>query len=369
MALLLRINMKLARKIYLIVLFLLMFNMKSLNNAEAQLVPALFMFGDSLADVGNNNHLPLSIEKADFPHNGIDFPSSKPTGRFSNGKNAADFLAEKLGLPSCSPYLLLMHTKSNNFSNGVSFASGGAGIFDADDQLLSIPMNKQIEYYAAVQGTIMQQTGQAKATDFLSKSIFAIVIGSNDILGYFGSSSKKMKKTTPQEYVASMVQTIKGQLKKIYDIGARKFVIIGVASVGCSPAQRARSKTEACNEEANIWASKYNQGLLSVLQEFKTELQGFQYSYFNTYDVLLNLIQQPATYGFKEPKTACCGLGNLNAQVPCIPISNLCTNRSDHVFWDFYHPTEAADRLFMDIAFDGPKQYVFPVNVRELVSS
>ncbi|KAH9621883.1 hypothetical protein KSS87_014826 [Heliosperma pusillum] len=371
MALLLRINMKLARKIYLIVLFLFMFNMKSLNNAEAQLVPALFMFGDSLADVGNNNHLPLSIEKADFPHNGIDFPFHKPTGRFSNGKNAADFLAEKLGLPSCSPYLLLMHTKSNNFSSGVSFASGGAGIFDADDQLLhqSIPMNKQIEYYAAVQGTIMQQTGQAKATDFLSKSIFAIVIGSNDILGYFGSSSNKMKKTTPQEYVASMVQTIRGQLKKIYDIGARKFVMIGVASVGCSPAQRARRKTEACNQEANIWASKYNQGLLSVLQEFKTELPGFQYSYFNTYDVLLNLIQQPATYGFKEAKTACCGLGNLNAQVPCIPISNLCTNRSDHVFWDFYHPTEAADRLFMDIAFDGPKQYVFPVNVRELVSS
>lgn len=58
------------------------------------MVPAVFVFGDSLVDVGNNNYLPISIAKADFPHNGIDFPTKKPTGRFSNGKNAADFIGK-----------------------------------------------------------------------------------------------------------------------------------------------------------------------------------------------------------------------------------------------------------------------------------
>ncbi|KAL2926273.1 hypothetical protein RDABS01_007561 [Bienertia sinuspersici] len=43
-------------------------------------------------DVGNNNYLTLTIAKANFPHYGIDFPTHEPTGRFSNGKNAADFL-------------------------------------------------------------------------------------------------------------------------------------------------------------------------------------------------------------------------------------------------------------------------------------
>lgn len=57
-----------------------------------QSVPGLYIFGDSLVDVGNNNHLSLSLAKADFPHNGVDFPTGKATGRFSNGKNAADFL-------------------------------------------------------------------------------------------------------------------------------------------------------------------------------------------------------------------------------------------------------------------------------------
>lgn len=54
--------------------------------------PAIFIFGDSTADVGTNSFLPTSKTRADFPHNGIDFPSSKPTGRFSNGFNSADFL-------------------------------------------------------------------------------------------------------------------------------------------------------------------------------------------------------------------------------------------------------------------------------------
>ncbi|KAG4935477.1 hypothetical protein JHK84_049683 [Glycine max] len=59
---------------------------------EAQKAPAVYVFGDSLVDIGNNNYLSLSIEKAILPHYGIDFPTKKPTGRFSNGKNAADLI-------------------------------------------------------------------------------------------------------------------------------------------------------------------------------------------------------------------------------------------------------------------------------------
>lgn len=55
-------------------------------------VPALFIFGDSLVDVGNNNQLKLALDKANFPHNGIDYAGQKATGRFSNGMNSADFL-------------------------------------------------------------------------------------------------------------------------------------------------------------------------------------------------------------------------------------------------------------------------------------
>lgn len=57
-------------------------------------VPAIFILGDSTADVGTNNFLPGSMARADFPHNGVDFPFSRATGRFSNGLNSADFLCK-----------------------------------------------------------------------------------------------------------------------------------------------------------------------------------------------------------------------------------------------------------------------------------
>lgn len=65
--------------------------MMVLISASAE-VPTIFIFGDSTADVGTNNFLPHSNFRANFPHNGIDFPHQRPTGRFSNGLNSADFL-------------------------------------------------------------------------------------------------------------------------------------------------------------------------------------------------------------------------------------------------------------------------------------
>ncbi|XP_076947159.1 GDSL esterase/lipase At4g16220-like [Bidens hawaiensis] len=55
-------------------------------------VPGMYVFSDSLVDVGNNNYLPLPAARADFPHNAVDFPTGEATGRFNNGKNAVDFL-------------------------------------------------------------------------------------------------------------------------------------------------------------------------------------------------------------------------------------------------------------------------------------
>ena len=53
------------------------------------LVPAIFTFGDSAVDVGNNDYLP-TIFKANYPPYGRDFVNHKATGRFCNGKLATD---------------------------------------------------------------------------------------------------------------------------------------------------------------------------------------------------------------------------------------------------------------------------------------
>jgi hypothetical protein len=53
---------------------------------------AFFVFGDSLVDNGNNNFL-ATTARADSPPYGIDYPTHRATGRFSNGLNIPDLIS------------------------------------------------------------------------------------------------------------------------------------------------------------------------------------------------------------------------------------------------------------------------------------
>lgn len=53
-------------------------------------VPAMFVFGDSLVDNGNNNNL-RSLAKANYYPYGCDFNGGS-TGRFTNGRTIVDML-------------------------------------------------------------------------------------------------------------------------------------------------------------------------------------------------------------------------------------------------------------------------------------
>jgi hypothetical protein len=53
---------------------------------------AFFVFGDSLVDNGNNNYL-ATTARADAPPYGVDYPTRRATGRFSNGLNIPDLIS------------------------------------------------------------------------------------------------------------------------------------------------------------------------------------------------------------------------------------------------------------------------------------
>ncbi|KAF8672863.1 hypothetical protein HU200_049201 [Digitaria exilis] len=100
--------------------------------------PAIYVFGDSTLDVGNNNYLPgKDVARANRSYYGIDFPGI-PTGRFSNGYNTADCVAKSMGFGSSPPpYLSLLAPTTSSLlvltalTTGVSYASGDAGILDS----------------------------------------------------------------------------------------------------------------------------------------------------------------------------------------------------------------------------------------------
>ena len=68
---------------------------QAINQSSCNLVSALFVFGDSTVDAGNNNYLATAL-KSNFPPYGQDFPGHLPTGRFTNGKLATDFIGKSV---------------------------------------------------------------------------------------------------------------------------------------------------------------------------------------------------------------------------------------------------------------------------------
>ncbi|KAF3453447.1 hypothetical protein FNV43_RR03887 [Rhamnella rubrinervis] len=171
-----------------------------------------------------------------------------------------------------------------------------------------------------------------------------------------------LRVSTPEQYVRSMVNSLGQQIERLYSNHAREFVIVGVGAIGSTPSERVKSKSQECNLELNNWSHMYHHALSSMLNGLKSKLKNFNYSYFDPHSAAQNIIKRPPAFGFAEVKAACCGLGVLNAQVPCLPITKYCSNRNEFVFWDADHPTEALHRLLVDNMYNKTSKYTFPTS-------
>ncbi|OAY77504.1 GDSL esterase/lipase [Ananas comosus] len=341
-------------------------------------IGASFVFGDSLVDSGNNNYL-SSLSKADMPPNGIDFAASggQPTGRFTNGKTIADVIGELLGQTHYATPFLAPNTTGRVILNGVNYASGGAGIMNGTGRIFvnRIGMDVQIDYYNITRQQIGELLGEAKAKQFLaSKAIFSITVGSNDFLNNYLFpllSAGVRVLESPDGFINDMLANLKSQLTRMYALDARKFVVANVGPLGCIPYQKTINRVgEAeCASLPNQLAVQYNGRLRDLLAELNDNLPGAKFCLANVYDLVMELISNYEHYGFATASTACCGNGGQYAGIiPCGPQSSLCDDRSQHVFWDPYHPSEAANVLMAKYIVDGDTKYISPVNLRQLLA-
>ncbi|KAI3869956.1 hypothetical protein MKX03_006418, partial [Papaver bracteatum] len=132
---------------------------------------------------------------------------------------------------------------------------------------------------------------------YLEKSRFLIAVGSNDILDKFqGVDLIPGNKPVDNQFINSLIVILRSKLKTIYHLGARKFAVFGVGLGGCCPKLRSNNPTRECNEQANHWSVEYNKAVKSLLQELKEELTNIHYSLINTYDVMVDFVQQTTHY-------------------------------------------------------------------------
>ncbi|RZC55661.1 hypothetical protein C5167_014515 [Papaver somniferum] len=333
-------------------------------------------FGDSLVDAGNNNYL-SSLSKADIKPNGIDFKLSNgnPTGRYTNGRTIADIVGEELGQPTYAIPFLSPNATGKAILNGVNYASGGGGILNETGRIFvnRLSMDIQVDYFNITRKQFDGLIGSSKAREFLmKKAIFSVTVGSNDFLNNYLlpllSIGERLSES-PEALINHLISNLRNQLTRLYKLDARKFVVANVGPLGCIPYQKTINQLNAdqCVELPNKLALQYNGRLKDLLTELNENLPGSRFLLANVYDLVSDLIVNYAKYGFKTASAACCGNGGqFSGIIPCGPQSTMCRERSKHVFWDPYHPSEAANLIVAKQLIDGNTKIISPMNLRQL---
>ncbi|XXG55707.1 hypothetical protein AAC387_Pa03g3313 [Persea americana] len=359
-----------------LVMIMLLVKWASVVRGDGHGLGASFIFGDSLVDAGNNNYLP-TLSKANIPPNGIDFKASggNPTGRYTNGRTIGDLVGEELGLTNYATPFLSPNTTGSAILNGVNYASGGGGIMNQTGRIFvnRLGMDIQVDYFNITRKQINQLLGPAKAKEYLSKrSIFSITIGANDFLNNYllpVLSIGERLSETPDQFVDHLINNLRIQLTRLYTLDARKFVLGNVGPIGCIPYQKTINQLNEgeCVKLPNDLAARYNGKLKDLMEELNENLHGATFVLANVYDLVMELITNYAKYGFKSASKACCGNGGqFQGIIPCGPTSSMCSDRSKYVFWDPYHPSEAANIIIAKKLVEGDTSIIQPMNLRQL---
>ncbi|XP_055821838.1 GDSL esterase/lipase At5g41890 isoform X2 [Solanum dulcamara] len=360
------------------ILILIIFQMFDVLPFCSSASTATFVFGDSLVDAGNNNFL-FSLSKANSPPYGIDFKPSqgKPTGRFTNGRTISDIIGEALGGNSFPPPYLAPNVESNATHIGINYASGSSGILDATGTLFigRVPLSEQISNFEESRRYIVNSMGEENAKKFLKKAMFSITIGSNDFINYFQPSIPFMsdEKVSPTIFQDFLISNFSMNLQRLHKLGARKFVVVGVGPLGCIPFIRAIGLISKgkCSVEVNTLIRNYNKKLKMELHRLNKDMEPKAiFIYANSYDVFREIILNYKQHGFENADAPCCG-GYFPPFV-CYKGKNgntssvMCEDRGKYVFWDAYHPTEAANVIIAKKFLYGDPTVISPINILHL---
>ncbi|CAL0313258.1 unnamed protein product [Lupinus luteus] len=276
----------------------------SLPNNET--VPAVIVFGDSIVDPGNNNYIETLI-KCNFPPYGRDFVGgNNPTGRFSNGLVPSDIIDQ---LDMFKEYIMK--------------------IKEAFDRNI--------------------------ATTIVSKSIYIVCIGSDDIANTYAQTPFRRAQYDIQSYTDFMASEASKFLQELYGIGARRIGVFSIPVIGCVPSQRTIGGgiLRSCSDSSNQGAILFNSKLSSQMVTLQTKLPDARFVYLDSYTPFLDMLQNPTKYGFEETDKGCCGTGNIEVGILCNRYSiDTCSNSSNYLFWDSYHPTEKTYNVLSSLVLD-----------------
>ena len=257
----------------------------------------LFVFGDSLSDIGN-----LFEKTAGL------VPSSSRyfEGRFSNGPLAVEILAEALGLPS---------------SRSTNFAIGGARTDRTNVGDIG-PIQ-----FGGLLDEIDQFTAQAKDLGAGAEDLYLVWEGGNDFLNLLSDPAN------PTVVVNAAVTNTVTAVKALIATGAKNIVVAQTPNLGRTPKSLEAGELQALTAVSNA----YNVALATALNQVEQSSQtGTNIILTDLFTPSENIAQNPSAFGFSNVTEAF-----LESETASDP--------SQFFFWDEVHPTTRGHSILADV--------------------
>lgn len=285
----------------------------SLSERTARVAGAVFtsiaVFGDSLSDPGNA--FSLWHKETPPPYEDLDslsispYPYS-PGHRYCNGPTWIELFAKKAGLEPCA-----LAAFSDQPDGHLNFAVGRARARKTGNVDF-------VDFPAQVERFLSKNQEQD-----LSGTLFALEIGANDVRDALSEAGEQ---STPIKIVKQAIGSIDEQVKKLYERGARKFLVWTVPDIGKTPAlQSIDAQKPGTARAAGGLTTYFNTTLKTHLKAFST-LPGIAIFELDAHKKLDDMASFPGKYGLRDVRTSF-----LPASVG---------NPDEYLFWDGIHGTE-----------------------------
>lgn len=87
-------------------------------------------------------------------------------------------------------------------------------------------------------------------------------------------------------------------MQKLYGLGGRKFVLMSVNPLGCSPVVKAvRPTREGCVQALNQAAHLFNTHLKTMVDVIQPQLPASTLVFVNSYKIIRDIIRNPSSTG------------------------------------------------------------------------
>ncbi|KAK4485290.1 hypothetical protein RD792_007924 [Penstemon davidsonii] len=315
-------------------------------------ISAVYVFGDSTVDSGNNNYI-NTVFKANFPPYGTNFANHTPTGRFCDGRLVMDFMTSYVGVKENVPPYLDPTLSLDELMTGVCFASSGTGLDPLTAQLFDgvITVPKQLENFKEYKTNLEASIGKNRTKTLIKKAAFLISIGTNDIAVNYMSTPLRRLTYNITVYLQVLLQQLKQLIEGLREEGAQIIGLVGLPPIGCVPAVITLYSGQPifgrpCVDTFSNIALDYNNKLQDMLKTMQKPNSILVYA--DIYQPLNDIVHNPSKYGFEKTNVGCCGTGLIEATFLCNSGSVLCSDPSKYVFFDAIHPTETTYRYLFE---------------------